>query len=333
MKRLNDQESQELVLGQCKFHFPADWPTHRGSKDLWEELGRTVGAFSLLERALSPAMRSLTGHSTIQATLKDPGCVRNPELAGLLTEIEALRRPRDRLRHGAWIAFETSELARVRFFPRGEEMDGKHQQMTSLDDLTCIKTRVMDVYEKLGARVPTTPVHEPPVCQDRLWEEIGRTVATFGMLEDLLPRALYVITGHASVDETKNANQQVESWCAGLIKNMSDTLCGLAHSLEAAWTERDGLLHQENANLVQEIQILAGFRNRVCHATYQDFVAPDVLHTRDGPSDSVIVNETVEAGTIGELQDARLRVVATIAALRIEVRTKCRSGFPGANDL
>ena len=294
-----------------------------------EELGRTVGAFSLLENVLPRATRSLTGHPTMQAALEDPDSVLKTEFAGLMAETEALRRSRNRLCHGAWIAFETPVLATVRFFPNGELLDKAHQQIASLYDLTCTKNRVMDVVGELGTKVEVTPVHDPTV---QLWEQIGRAVATFGMLEDLLPRALYIITGYQRVDETEDTNQQVEEWCARLIKSMSDTLGGLALSLKAAWKERDGVLQPENAKLVQEIQVLTKLRNRVCHATYQDFMTPDVASARDGPIDPGVDNETREAIAISALQDAKLRVVATIAALRTEVRTRYQSGFPGAND-
>ena len=325
---MSDQENRQLIVGQ--WQCPADWPTHRGSKELWEELGRTVGAFSMLENILPRAIRSITGHSTMKAAFEDPESVLKTEFAGLMAETEALRRSRNRLCHGAWIAFETPVLATVRFFPNGEELDDTHQQITSLDDLTSTKNRVLAVMEELKAQVEETPLHTPT---GPLWEEIGRTVATFGMLEDLLPRALYIITGHQPVGEAEDVKRQVEEWRAELTRNMSDTLGGLAHSLEAAWKQRDGELNPENADTVKEIKALAKVRNRVCHATYQHFVAPDVAQTSDGANDSEIDNPAREAKAISALEDTRLGVVTAIAALRTEVRVKYQSGFPGANDL
>ena len=324
---MSDQEVTGLVVGQ--WQFPEDWPTHRGSKELWEELGRTVGAFTMLANILPRAIRAITGHLTMKAALEDPDSVLKTDFAGLLAEIEELRKPRNRLCHGAWIAFETPVLATVRFFPNGGELDKTHQQVTSLDDLTSTKNRVMAVIGELETKVEETPVHDPTAA---LWEEIGRTVATFGTLEDLLPRALYIITGHQRVDEAEDANQQVNEWCAELIKSMSDTLGGLAHTLKAAWKERDGGLHPKNAEIVQEIRALAKFRNRVCHATYQDFMAPHVAQMNDRANDLEVNNTAREADAITALQDARLRVLAAVAALRTEVRVRYQSGFPGAND-
>ena len=325
---MSDQENRRLVVGQ--WQCPADWPTHRGSKELWEELGRTLGAFSMLENIRSRAFRAITGHLRIKAALEDPESVLNTEYAEILAEMDALRRPRNRLSHGAWIAFETPVLATVRFFPQAEELDKTHQQITSLDDLTGIKTRVMAVIEELKTTVEETPFHDP---SSPLWEGIGRTVATFGMLEDLFPRALYIITGHQRVDDTEDAKKQVEDWCADLIRNMSDTLGGLAHSLEAAWQERDGGLHPENVEIVQDIQALAKIRNRVCHAAYQDYMSPNIARMSDGPNDAAADNTAREADAIGALEDARIRVVTAIAALRTEVRVRYHSRFPGANDL
>ncbi len=324
---MNNKEKQKLVFGQ--WQCPLDWPTNCGSKELWEELGRTIGAFSLLENVCSRAIRSFTGHSTMRAALEDPDCVLNADFAGLMEETEVLRDSRNRLCHGAWIAFETPVSATVRFFPKREELDNIHQQKTSLDDLTCIKNRVMAVVGELGARVGETPVHEPTA---QFWEEVGRTVATFGMLEDCLPRALYTITGLQTIDEAKDSNKQVEQWCAILIKSMSDTLGGLTSSLKSAWKKRDHVLQPEYATLLQEIQELTKLRNRVCHKTYQEFMVPDTAKLCDSPSDPGPAPRIREVAAIHEFQKARLRVVTAIAALRNEVRTKYGSEFPGAND-
>lgn len=325
---MSDQANLHLIVGQ--WQYPQDWPTHRGSKDLWEELGRTVGAFSMLEVILPRAFRAITGQATMKAALEDPDSILKTEFAGLLAEVEALRKSRNRLCHGAWIAFESPVSGTVRFFPQGEELDNSHQQASSLDDLTSTRNRVMTVIEELKANLEDMPVHEP---SSLFWEEIGRTVATFGMLEDLLPRALYKITGHQAVDADGDAEQQVKEWCAALIRNMSDTLGGLANTLETAWKDRDGQLHPENADIVKEIQALASVRNQVCHTVYQDFMTPDVARATGGRSHLDGDKAAREHDAMTALQNVRLRVVAAIAALRTEVRVRYGSGFPGANDL
>jgi len=178
--------------------------------------------------------------------------------------------------------------------------------------------------------VEETPIHDP---SSALWEQIGRTVASFGMLEDLLPRALYIITGHRRIDHEEDGKLQVSAWCAQLIKSMSDTLGGLAHSLEAAWNVRDGELLPKNAEVVRQMRELTTIRNRVCHAAYQDFMTPDVPQTGDVQNDARVDNTAREGNAIDALQDARIRVVASIAELRTEVRVRYDSGFPGADDL
>ena len=325
---MSNHENGNLVVGQ--WQCPEDWPTHRGSKELWEQLGRTIGAFSMFENIFPRAIRSVTGHSTVKAALADPNSNLKTEFAGLMAEVEALRRLRNRLSHGAWIAFETPVLATVRFFPNGKELEKTHQQVTSIDDLTTTKNRVIAIIGELKTRVEETPIQDP---SSPLWEQIGRTVATFGMLEDLLPRALYIITGHRRIDHEGDNKLQVSAWCAKLIKSMSDTLGGLAHSLEAAWYERDGELLPQSAEVVRELQELTTIRNRVCHAAYQDFMILDVPQTSDVQNDARVDNTAREGNAINALQDARIRIVASIAEIRTEVRVRYDSGFPGASDL
>lgn len=327
---MSEQEKRVLVVGpwQC----PENWPTHHGSSALWEALGKTVGAFSVLENILPRALHAITGHARLKAALKDPDSVLQRELAGLVSEIAILRRVRNRLCHGAWTSFETPTSATVRFFPQGEELDKTHQKFTSLDDLSSTQNRVMAVIAELETKVEQAPIHDPG---KPLWEEIGRTVATFGMLEDLVPRALYILTGHQFIDDAEDERQQVEKWCATLVKSMSDTLGGLACSLEAAWKERDGCLNPESSDIVQEFRALAKVRNRVCHATYQEFLTPDadVGQMNPPPQNPKLDHQAREVYAIDALQNTRVRVVAVVAALRTEVRVRYQAGFPGANDL
>ena len=200
------------------------------------------------------------------------------EYAGVVEEIEELGKERNRLCHGAWAEFATPDTATVRFFSKGAELDQPHGEVRSLNDLRNTKGRVMAVVAELRAVVEE---RLPQHASEGLWEEVGRAVATFGTLEDTLPRALYVITGHQEVEEGEAADRQFNEWCKKLISHMSDTLGGLAHELETAWNERDGVLHPENKEIVDGITALAKERNRLCHKAWEKFLAPTSARTGD----------------------------------------------------
>ena len=255
---------------------------------------------------LPTALYEITGHKTLKAAWEEPDRILKREYAEVVEEIKELRKERNRLCHGAWTEFATPEKATVRYFPNGEELDNVHRAARSLDELRETSGRVMAIMAALRTEEEEPQIHRGSKA---LWEGLGRTVATFGMLEDTLARALYVITGHEGVEDGEAGRQQAQEWAQSLISLMSDTLGGLACELEAAWTISDGLLTAEHAEVVAKIKALAKDRNLLCHGTWH--------HETRSPD---------------ELRTTRERVIAVIAALRTEVRVTYKTGFPGAND-
>ena len=327
-KTMSTQGEWVLVVGP--WECPEEWPTNCGSKALWEELGRTVGTFSTLEDMVARALYAITGHKSLKRAWEEPDSVLKTEYAELVEEIKELRAERNRLCHGAWTDFETPDTATVRYFANGKVLDKKHREARSLDDLRSSKERAIAVIAELKAVVEERPIQP---ASEALWEEVGRAVATFGTLEDVLARTLYVITGHQKVKEDDAPDEQVEEWCEKLISHMSDTLGGLAHVLGAAWNERDGVLHRGNKEIVDEITAVAKERNRLCHKAWGKFLAPTSARTGDVRNEIEFDSADHEARTREKLRSTRDRVVAVISALRTEVRVTYKTGFPGANDL
>src|ERR1017187_3309767 len=55
------------------------------------------------------------------------------------------------------------------------------------------------------------------------WEELGRTVATFGFLEETLGRAIFAITGTRQIAE-EDVEAELAKWLLTLQKALSDPL-------------------------------------------------------------------------------------------------------------
>ena len=107
-----------------------------------------------------------------------------------------------------------------------------------------------------------THAHSP-----EFWEELGRTIATFGFLEDVLVKAYFAITVTTSYDwktedETKAG---VEHWGKKLALAMADTLASLAKKYANSVRENKTANFPEIDALEASIKKAAESRNALCH--------------------------------------------------------------------
>ena len=107
------------------------------------------------------------------------------------------------------------------------------------------------------------------------WEELGRTVATLGMLEDTLARAFFALSGQALVDQERDVQRQLDEWCAQLVAGLSETLKPLADRMAATWCRQDGALSERHGAMREAIRELADERNRLCHGAWIHFESAD----------------------------------------------------------
>ena len=112
--------------------------------------------------------------------------------------------------------------------------------------------------EKLPADFPTHK-HSP-----EFWEALGRTVATFGFLEDTLARAIFSFTGtrRISLDQEETA---FEKWLLTLEKALSDPLGGLIDSYGKAVRANSCARTANLDDLLKALREAAVMRNVLCH--------------------------------------------------------------------
>ena len=147
---------------------------------------------------------------------------------------------------------------------------------------------------------------------EALWEELGRTVATFGMLEDTLARAHFHVTGQQKPVDGVELEQQVEAWAAQLISSLPETLKPLADRIEAAWKALDGELTDGHGAIANEIRILADERNRLCHGAWIAFEQPDQGTVRYFARKFDVGGVYLETRSVQDLAEIRGRVKAVI---------------------
>ncbi len=99
------------------------------------------------------------------------------------------------------------------------------------------------------------------------WEYLGRTVATFGFLEEVLARAFFVFTGTREYpsDEIEDTHK---AWPSKLTRALTDTLDPLAVSYGEAVRKKQDPSIKDVDDLVQRIRRAAKIRNVLCHGSW-----------------------------------------------------------------
>ena len=107
--------------------------------------------------------------------------------------------------------------------------------------------------------------HEPV-----FWEKLGRTVATFGFLEEVLGKAIYAFTVKKQSAEA-DSDAAFEAWLRnpeGLERALTDPLAGLIDQFERAVQEYSDGGTGEIEVLLDHLSKASRMRNVLCHGSW-----------------------------------------------------------------
>lgn len=116
--------------------------------------------------------------------------------------------------------------------------------------------------DSMPAQFPTH-VHEP-----EFWEALGRSVATFGFLEETLAKAIFALTGTKSYSEDA-VSEAFEKWLPKLEKALSDTLNPLIDTFGKAVKDHQDANIQNFEDLLDELRKASEIRNVLCHGSWR----------------------------------------------------------------
>ena len=116
--------------------------------------------------------------------------------------------------------------------------------------------------EKLPPLFPTHR-HSP-----QFWEQLGRTIATYGFLEEILGKAIFAFTAtrNYSPDEIDEAYQ---AWLPQLERALTDQLWNLAESYGKAVRDNPAATTENVDELVEDIKQATIIRNVLCHGSWR----------------------------------------------------------------
>lgn len=123
--------------------------------------------------------------------------------------------------------------------------------------------------------------HEP-----EFWEHLGRAIASFGFLEEVLGKAIFSFTAtrHYSLDQIDAA---YDAWIPKLERALTDQIVNLAEAYGKATREHPDTTTPNVFDLIEDIKKAAVIRNVLCHGSWR---APD----SSGASIPLFVNRKLE---------------------------------------
>lgn len=164
-----------------------------------------------------------------------------------------------------------------------------------------------------------THTHSP-----QFWEQLGRTIAMFGFLEEVLGKAIFAFTATREYSP-EEIEQAYESWQPQLERALKDTLFNLAESFGKAVRNNPAATITNINDLVEDIKNAANIRNVLCHGSWR---TPD----ENGASIPFFFNKRLEkfdtAIDIEYLNKTRNHVLELVCAV-INSVTHMGWQFPG----
>ena len=167
-----------------------------------------------------------------------------------------------------------------------QELDGgRRELMQDEDDIKGFKVE----FDNLPAQWPTY-LHSP-----EFWEALGRAVATFGFLEEMLAQAIFSFTATRQYPEME-IEAVFEKWQETLEHTLSNPLGKLIDRYGKAVREhpKAPITRDKLDELIDRLREVSTLRNVLCHASWnrrpneQGRSLPWFVHKRKGMFDTPI---------------------------------------------
>lgn len=100
------------------------------------------------------------------------------------------------------------------------------------------------------------------------WECLGRTVATFGFLEETLTKAIFAFTATTKYDE-EEIEKAYAQWLPKLERSLSDQLGALIDTYGKAVRDNSDATIENLEDLLTDLRKASKIRNVLCHGSWK----------------------------------------------------------------
>lgn len=109
------------------------------------------------------------------------------------------------------------------------------------------------------------PTHRHPAA---FWERLGRAVATYGFLEEMLGKAIFAFTATRRYDATE-VDAAFEEWLPTLERALTNPLGNLIDQYGKAVREHPDAVVDDLDSLLDHLRKAARLRNVLCHGSWR----------------------------------------------------------------
>ena len=102
------------------------------------------------------------------------------------------------------------------------------------------------------------------------WEELGRTVATFGFLEIKIAEAIFLLTGTAE-QKRELTEEDSLAWIKHIENALSASIGTLIPMLRDAFQKDSRISAEEENHVISKLKNLKQWRNILCHSAWTEF--------------------------------------------------------------
>jgi kynureninase len=181
-----------------------------------------------------------------------------------------------------------------------------------------VKRKIVD----LASLPPKYPTH---LHHANFWESLGRTVATFGFLEEILAKAIFAFTATKEYQEHETDAAFVK-WLPILEHALTDQLGKLIGSYEKAVKGNTNSTIINLGELVEDLRKAAEIRNVLCHGSWRpaDITGKSIPLFVD--RDKKIFNTAIDVEFLNQTQ----RHIAELACAVVSTVEHMGWQFPGS---
>lgn len=101
----------------------------------------------------------------------------------------------------------------------------------------------------------------------QFWEQLGRAIATYGFLEEVLGKATFAFTATRRYS-SEEIDAAYEAWLPQLERALTDSLWNLAESYGKAVKSNPATTTETFDELVEDIKKATALRNVLCHGSW-----------------------------------------------------------------
>ena len=175
-------------------------------------------------------------------------------------------------------------------------------------------------FASLPEKYPTH-AHEPS-----FWESLGRTVATFGFLEEVLSKAIFSFIATRPYNE-EEIQEAYEKWFPTLEHALTDTLRPLIDTYERSVRGHPDAAIDHFDDMLDDLRKASEFRNILCHGSWRPPDSAGAAYPFFVDRKKRVFDGSFDVHSLARLQNQ----VTDLACMVISTVTCMGWQFPGSN--